>query len=577
MDGDRSIAQRPDRAAIAPRVPAALPPLLRAALDSTESGLLVLDRQLRTQFVNARAADLLGLCHGTEAGGVPVLRLLAQSHVLDQPALQTLAAAITGIETNPRREILLPVPAPVGARTLRLDITPAGEQGFALVLTDITQTPGLEAWREAHAATDPVTGIPHRQQFLRLLHERLDAGPATGLAVLRLALRGFKPVNDAIGNAGGDALLRLAAARLAACLRGTDALGRYGTAEFAAMVECGPAPEGLVAMAERLTQMISRPYLIEGQIITVGAHVGLACAPEDGESADALMANAGLALAAAQAEARGEPCFFEPRLEAAARRRRALEADLGRALAAGEFELHYQPQIELGTGRVRVLEALLRWHSPNGPVPPNEFIPIAEQIGLIGPIGDWVLDQACRDAAAWPPAIAVAVNVSPLQFESPFFIRAVARALERSGLPGDRLELEITENLLLRGQESVDAAFAALRELGVRLVLDDFGTGYAALSQLVRFRFDKIKIDRSFISAPGITAEHAAIVRAIAGLGASLHLATTAEGVETASQLAELSDNGCTQVQGYYFSKPVPAAEIPFLLQRLQGEAVAAE
>ncbi len=573
--GEYRALSSPPRPAV-PREAAILPPLAQAALNGVRFGLIALDRELVVRLVTRQAAEMLGLFHGTQSGGVPILRMLAQSHVLDEAALQAFAAALHNIESAAPREMLLPLPAPTFCRTLALEIRRAGDCGFVITMEDITSQSALQDCRVAQLETDPVTGLPHRQHFLRVLREALDAAPAS-LAVLRLGLRRFRPVNEALGNAGGDALLRLAGGRLGGCLRGTDLLARYGAAEFAAILHNAQDREALARLAERITQLLSRPYLVEGQLITLGASIGMACAPEDGDTIDVLMANAGLALAAARAEARGEPQFFEPRLTEAASRQQKLESDLGRALAAGEFELHYQPQVELGSGCVRVLEALIRWRTESGLIPPSDFIPIAEQTGLIEPLGEWVLDRACRDAACWPDGISVAVNASPLQFESGHFATTVARVLERTGLPAHRLEVEITESLLLRGLDSVCATLDKLRRLGVAIVLDDFGTGYAALSQLTRFRFDKIKIDRSFISASDTGAEHEAIVGAIATLGARLCVATTAEGVETAAQLDRMRSHGCTQVQGYYFSRPVPAAAIPGLLERLCASHPVAE
>jgi len=326
----------------------------------------------------------------------------------------------------------------------------------------------------------------------------------------------------------------------------------------------------ITQLCERLHDLLARPFAIEGQMITIGAHIGAARAPVDGTTPDVLLDNAAMALAAARLEISGALRFFEPKLNAQARARRALESDLRQALAHGEFELFYQPQMDMRQQRVTGFEALIRWRSPSrGMVAPNEFIPLAEDLGLIGDIGAWVLHEACQEATGWPDDITVAVNASPLQVESGDFAASVTRALRRSGLPPQRLEVEITENLLLRDNGTVLSTFAALRAMGVRLVLDDFGTGYASLSQLARFHFDKIKIDRSFIAASEAAPEHEAIVRAIAALGISLGVPTTAEGVETIQQLDRVRENGCTSVQGYYYSKPVPALAVPDLIARL--------
>jgi predicted signal transduction protein with EAL and GGDEF domain len=355
-------------------------------------------------------------------------------------------------------------------------------------------------------------------------------------------------------------------------------LARFASDEFGIMLGESADRASIAGLSARLTELISRPFFIEGQSISIGAHVGVATAPDDGETAEILVANAGLALAAARADARGELRFFEPKLDEEARSRRSLEADLRRALARGEFELHYQPQVDMRRHVVTGFEALVRWRSPSrGLVSPTAFIPLAEELDLIGEIGAWVLVEACREALHWPEEITVAVNASALQVEAGGFAATVARALRDTGLPGPRLEVEITESLLLRDNGTVTETFKALRTLGVGLVLDDFGTGYASLSQLARFHFDKIKIDRSFISSPEAAGEHAAIVRAIAALGISLGVPTTAEGVETVQQLERVRDNGCTSVQGYYYSKPVPASQVGTLLARLHGHDVAVD
>ena len=334
------------------------------------------------------------------------------------------------------------------------------------------------------------------------------------------------------------------------------------------MVTDMPDLEALNRLSLRIGELIGTPFVIEGQTVTTGAYMGAARAPDDGDRCDVLVANAGLALSAARAEANGRLRFFEPRLTERARARRLMESDLRLALVRGEFEVHYQPQVGMRSRRVDGFEALLRWRCPRrGMVSPAEFIPLVEEMGMIEEVGEWVLQQACGQAVLWPDEILLAVNASPLQMEAPGFAACVRQALEQSGLPGHRLEIEVTENLLLRHEPSVLATLAELRGMGVRIVLDDFGTGYASLSQLARFRFDRIKIDRSFISSPEATADHAVIVRAIAGLGLSLGVPTTAEGVETAQQLLQVSEDGCTSVQGYYFSRPLPPQDLAMLLQ----------
>jgi diguanylate cyclase (GGDEF)-like protein len=549
--------------------PASLEKLLWAALDCAAPGLIVLDTAKRVRFVTQGASALLGLPVAAPDMNTPVMRLMARSYWLDEPALQSLAAAFKGAAKNEARKVLLTLPHPAGTRIVALDLRPAQTAGYVALLEDVTQSHETQAWLLDHASCDVATGLWNRQHFMLMLRDRLDCGPAYGTAVFLLSLKRFTPVVETLGIEAGDMLLRLVGKRLTAFLRDDDIVARFPSGEFAILLTGMPDQDALASVAARIAELLSRPYMIEGQMVTTGVYMGAASAPDDGDQPEYLVAHAGLALSAARAEAHGELRFFEPRLTEHAKRRRQLEADLRGALAHGEFEVHYQAQIGVETRRVEGFEALVRWRNPaRGMVPPNDFIPVAEELGLIGGIGEWVLLQACREAARWPPDIVIAVNASPLQMEAPGFADSVARALAQSGLPGHRLEIEVTENLLLHHEPRVIETLRDLRAQGVRLVLDDFGTGYASLSQLARFRFDKIKIDRGFISAPDTTAEHAVIVKAIAALGRSLGIPTTAEGVETEQQLDRVRADGCTNVQGYLFSKPIPAAQIDAFLAR---------
>jgi diguanylate cyclase (GGDEF)-like protein len=544
--------------------PASLEPLLKAALHSATVGIILLDPAKRVRLVTQAAAALLGLRNDTPEVNVPVMRLLARSYWLDEPALQTLAAAFKGAKAGHGRKVLLSLPHPAGTRIVALELRPAQEHGFVAVLEDVTQAEETQNWLLDQASCDPVTGLWNRQHFLLMVRDRLDAHKQAGpTAVLLLMLKRFDQVIDTRGTEAADMLLRLVGRRLGTFVREDDVLARFPSGEFAILVSGLAGQEALAAMGERLTALIARPFMIEGHAVTTVAHIGIACTPEDGDQPDILVANAGLALSAARAEAHGQLRFFEPKLTEHARRRRQMEADLRGALMHDELEVHFQAQIAMATRRVDGFEALVRWRSPSrGLVSPAEFIPLAEEIGLIEALGEWVLIQACREAMRWPSDINVAVNASPLQMEAPGFADCVARALKLTGLPGHRLEVEVTENLLLHHEPLVTATLRDLRALGVRLVLDDFGTGYASLSQLARFNFDRIKIDRGFISGPDINAGHAAIVRAIAALGESLGVPTTAEGVETEAQLDQVRADGCTSVQGYLFSKPLPAAAL---------------
>jgi predicted signal transduction protein with EAL and GGDEF domain len=329
------------------------------------------------------------------------------------------------------------------------------------------------------------------------------------------------------------------------------------------------------ALASQIVEVVAAPYEIEGHQLVIGVSIGISLAPEDGDNPDELLKNADLALYRAKADGRGTYRFFEAGMDARAQARRVLELDLRLALQRDEFEVHYQPIRDLASGEIAVCEALVRWkHPQRGLIAPNHFIPIAEETGLIVQLGDWVLRTACAVAVRWASAC-VAVNLSPVQFRNPDLVATVKSALEQSGLPAHRLELEITESVLLQNSDTTRAMLHELRGLGVKISLDDFGTGYSSLSYLRSFPFDKIKIDRSFINELATSKDSLAIVRAVTGLGKSLGIVTTAEGVETDAQLELLSREGCTQVQGYLISKPRPIAEVEGLLLGVRASAVA--
>jgi predicted signal transduction protein with EAL and GGDEF domain len=359
-------------------------------------------------------------------------------------------------------------------------------------------------------------------------------------------------------------------------VRGSDTVARLGGDEFA-IVQTGGEQAQASDLASRVIEALSEPFNALGNHVVIGASVGIALAPADGYEADQLLRNADMALYQAKSEGRGRYHFFEPDMDAKVQARRSLELDLRRALGAGEFELYYQPIVTLKTGEVSGLEALIRWQHPErGLIPPLDFIPVAEEMGLIVPLGDWVLKEACREAAQWPGRLRVAVNLSAVQFRHPTLSLSVASALSSAGLDPQRLELEITESIVLQDDRGVKETLHQFRALGVKISMDDFGTGYSSLSYLRSFPFDKIKIDRSFIKELGKKEDCRAIVRAVANLGSSLGMITTAEGVESESQLEILRIEGCTEVQGYLFSPPRPAKEIPALLARLQKHSRAA-
>ncbi|MFC0388895.1 putative bifunctional diguanylate cyclase/phosphodiesterase [Muricoccus vinaceus] len=411
------------------------------------------------------------------------------------------------------------------------------------------------------AAHDLLTGLPNRGLFTDRLRQALalarrDAEP---LAVLCLDLDRFKEVNDTLGHAAGDRLLQEVAQRLSAALRESDTLARLGGDEFAIIQPKARQPEAAEALARRLIAALEAPIDLGGDWASVGVSIGIAMVGQSG-SADItqLMRDADLALYQAKESGRGGYRFFSPEMNQKLLERRALEADLRVALARGDFRLAYQPQVNLETGAVMGAEALLRWDRPGvGNMPPDRFISVAEETGLIGPIGTWALQEACREAMTWPDHLTIAVNVSPVQFRQAGLFEAVVSALESSGLAAGRLEVEITEGVLLNDTDETLATLRRLRSVGVKIAMDDFGTGYSSLGYLQKFPFDKVKIDRSFVRHLGDDRSAEAIVRAVVGMSHALGVHTIAEGVETAVQADMLRQRGCEEVQGYMYGKPM--------------------
>ena len=446
-----------------------------------------------------------------------------------------------------------------------------GRDGYLVAVVDISERRKAEA-RIAHMAHhDGLTNLPNRDFFQDRLHEALQRGKSgqRRVAVLCVDLDLFKNVNDSFGHPMGDRLLKQVAGRLKAEVSGDNLVARLGGDEFAIVLAADASPNGASDFAARMIRILSESYDIDGIEVTVGASIGIALSPGDGETSEELMRNADMALYRAKSEGGGVHRFFEREMDQQARRRRDMELDLRRAFANGEFELHYQPLVDIAADRISGFESLLRWRHPEkGMISPAEFVPVAEDIGLIVALGEWVLREACTEAVKWPADIKVAVNLSPVQFRSRNLVQVVISALAHSGLSPRRLELEITESLFLAETAANLAILHQLRELGVSISMDDFGTGYSSLSYLRSFPFDKIKIDRSFVKDLVERSDCVAIVRAISGLGRSLNITTTAEGVETADQLDWLRAEGCNEVQGFLFSAAKPASEIAELLAR---------
>jgi diguanylate cyclase (GGDEF)-like protein/PAS domain S-box-containing protein len=444
-----------------------------------------------------------------------------------------------------------------------------GRDGYLVAAVDITERRKAEA-RIAHMAHhDGLTNLPNRdfyQDRLRQALERSQPGNKR-VAVLCVDLDLFKNVNDSFGHPIGDRLLKQVSERLRSEVRGDNLVARLGGDEFAIVLASDVSPKEASDFADRLIGVLSARYDVDGLEVVVGASIGIALSPGDGDTSEELMRNADMALYRAKSDGGGVHRFFEREMDRQAQTRRDMERDLRSAFANGEFELHYQPLVDIAANRISGFESLLRWQHPEkGMISPAEFIPVAEDIGLIIPLGEWVLRQACSEAVKWPADVKVAVNLSPVQFRGRNLVQAVISALAHSGLSPRRLELEITESVFLAETETNLAILHQLRELGVSISMDDFGTGYSSLSYLRSFPFDKIKIDRSFVKDLARRSDCVAIVRAISGLGRSLNITTTAEGVETVDQLDWLRAEGCNEVQGFLFSAARPAGEIGALL-----------
>jgi len=549
---------------------------LRITLASMGQGLMTVDAKGRVAVCNRRAIEMLDLPEP----------LMASRPALDAtPGLRWIADELGAASDGGRGSSHQPDPPRCRERELpngsivEVGYVPlAGGDGWVVTCQDITARRRAEEQIAFMARHDAVTLLPNRVMF----RERIEMAVAQtdrsiAAAVLFLDLDHFKAVNDTLGHPVGDRLLRAVADRLGSCVRLVDTIARFGGDEFA-VVQVGPERvEDVAVLARRVTDVLSTPYEVDGHQVIIGVSIGIALVPADGSDPDTLLRNADIALYRAKADGRGVFRFFEPAMDAHLQQRRILELDLHRALDAREFVLFYQPLIDVASGRISGFEALMRWNHPSrGLLSPGAFIGATEEMGLIVPLGAWALAEACREAVTWPDDVKVAVNLSAVQFSGGDLARAVTDALDGSGLPARRLVLEITETLLLHNTTHVLGILHELRALGASISMDDFGTGYSSLSYLRSFPFDKIKIDQSFIRDLAHDENAAAIVRAVTSLGSALGMATTAEGVETEDQFARLRSEGCTEVQGYLFGKPAPAANVPRLLRRFHPDQVAA-
>ncbi|QOZ50337.1 EAL domain-containing protein [Bradyrhizobium sp. CCBAU 53338] len=546
---------------------------LDTAMNTMTQGLLMFDQDERLIVCNRRYIDMYRLSTAVVKPGAhfrDVIQHRADTGSFDGDVdsyCDAILDSVGRIQSN--------IVETSDGRLIEIKNQPGAAGGWLATHDDVTERIRADE-RIAHMAHyDALTDLPNRVLMRGHLERRVaELSHGKPFAILYIDVDEFKGVNDSLGHEVGDELLRQVASRLRACVSGNDLVARLGGDEFA-IVKAGTCDQAeLSVLAERILASLRTPVDCKGQDITTDASIGIAIAPDHGDNLEDLLKRADLAMYAAKTEGRGTFRIFVSEYDARARQRRQLELDLRQALPRGEFEVHYQPLVDLSANIVSGCEALLRWRHPErGMVSPADFIPVAEDTGLIGEIGEWVLKQACTEAASWPGDIHIAVNVSPVQFRSKTLALKVASALAESGLAPGRLELEITETVLIRDDEEALTILQQLRELGVRIALDDFGTGYSSLSYLHRFPFDKIKIDRSFISDIGEPADSSPIVQAVVHMAAARHMATTAEGVETEAQREVLRRLGCSQMQGWLFSPAVPAAKLKQLLSKQAAAA----
>jgi diguanylate cyclase (GGDEF)-like protein/PAS domain S-box-containing protein len=535
------------------------------AINNMSQGLCFFDSEHKLIVCNDRFIDMYDIPRGRVGPGTPLTEIVdLRFEAGSFPAMsrdEYLRWRTNVAVSNEAKDSVVEL---MNGRTFKIRHRPMPGSGWVATHEDITEQRQAEVKIEHMAHHDSLTDLANRV----LLNERLEQalGRFRGeqmLAVHHLDLDQFKAVNDTFGHPAGDKLLKIVAERLRGLVRETDTIARMGGDEFVIVQAPIADPAEATSLAQQIIEWMSEPYDIDGHQAVVGASIGIAVSPGDGQTPDKLLRNADLALYRAKGDGRGTFRFFEPAMDEQMQTRRIMEQDLRKALPAGEFELYYQPVVNLESSEISGFEALIRWNHPErGQVSPATFIPLAEEIGFIVPLGEWVIRQACLTAAQWPEHLHVAVNISAAQFRGSSLMPVIVNALATSGLHPTRLEIEITETVLLHDREATLAVLHQLRSLGVRIAMDDFGTGYSSLTYLQCFPFDKIKIDRSFVKDITENTGSLYIVRAVAALANGMGMAATAEGVETTEQLATIAAEGCTEMQGYLFSKPLPVHEI---------------
>ncbi len=543
--------------------------LLRETLNNMTHGVLMLDSNAQIVVCNDRYIKLYNLSKDIVKPGCTLLALIKHRKAVGSLVSDFKKFSKNIVDTIKRGEISTQHYTTTDGRIIHVVTKPIADGGWVVTHEDVTQHRRAEAQIAHMAHHDALTDLPNRALFGVQLEQALHW--ITGdqqLAVLFLDLDNFKNINDTLGHPVGDELLKIVAQRLRGCIRETDVIARLGGDEFVIVQTKVEQPSDVAVLATRIREAIMAPYDILEHQIVIDTSIGIALSPGDGSTPEQLIKNADMALYGAKASGRGTYRFFEQAMDAGMRARHTLELDLRKALVNGEFEIYYQPLVNLERDEISCCEALLRWHHPeHGLIVPDKFIPVAEETGLITRIGEWVIRTACQEAAGWSGDINLAVNVSPVQFKNKNLVQVVMHALAASGLPAHRLEIEITEAILMEQTEATLVTLNQLHALGVRIAMDDFGTGYSSLSYLQKFPFDKIKIDSSFINGLSDKAESTAVVRAVTGLADSFHMITTAEGVETEAQLEIVKALGCTEMQGYLFSKACSAKDMAEMLR----------
>jgi diguanylate cyclase (GGDEF)-like protein len=553
---------------------AALAGQFDTALNNMPHGLCMFTADGRLAVMNHRFSEMMILTEDIVHRGAYAADIVSACVGAGSISAASGRMIVAEIENSQARDIITTDPDVARSRSLSWTFQPMAGGGAVVLLEDITERRTAEA-RIAHLARyDELTGLPNRVNFRdeieRLLAVPHDAGQMS--ALLFVDLDQFKQVNDTLGHPCGDQLLCAVADRLREMLRPEDFVARFGGDEFVVFQQNIKSNEDAAGLARRIVDHLSERYKIDNHLVEIGASIGIAMTSPPGVSADTLLKNADMALYRAKADGRGTFCFFRDELAQIVEARRILELDLRKALANEEFELFYQPLVNLKSGRISTCEALLRWNHPvRGTVSPIDIIPVAEDMGLIVDLGRWILRKACMECMKWPEGVSVAVNFSPQQFHQRDVLSEIRYALEVSGLPAHRLEIEITESSLLRNTQLTHDVLSQLRTIGVRISLDDFGTGYSSLSYLHNFPLQKVKIDRSFLE--GIDSDRPlTLLRGVARLSADLGMSVVVEGIETNEQLELISADGTvTEAQGYLFSRPVPAARVRQLVNASHG------